>query len=57
MYYDELFEKALSQAKEDNFTELKVEVNELKRNFENFLNRFFNSTTHNAEHNYNVPAM
>lgn len=57
MYYDELFEKALLQAKEENFAELRAEVNTLKRNFENFLNKFFNSTTHNAEHNYNVPAM
>ena len=57
MYYDELFEKALLQAKEENLAELKAEVNELKRNFEIFLNKFFNSTTHDAEHNYNVPAM
>lgn len=57
MYYDELFEKALLQAKEENFVELRAEVNTLKRNFESFLNKFFSSTTHNAEHNYNVPAM
>ena len=57
MYYDELFEKALLQAKEENFAELKAEVEEIKKNFELFLNKFFNSSTHNAEHNYNMPAM
>ena len=57
MYYDELFEKALMQAKEENFAELKAEVEELKKNFEVFLNKFFNSTTHDAEQNYNVTAM
>jgi len=57
MYYDELFEKALMQAKEENFAELKAELEELKKNFEGFLNKFFNSTTHDAEQNYNVTAM
>lgn len=57
MYYDELFEKALLQAKEESFAELRNEVEILKKNFENFLNNFFNSSTHNAEHNYNVPAI
>lgn len=57
MYYDELFEKALNDAKEENFAELKAEVAGLQKNFEIFLNKFFNSTTHNAEQNYNVTAM
>ena len=57
MYYDELFEKALVQAKEENLKDLKDEVAVLQRNFEAFLNKFFNSTTHDAEHNFNVPAM
>lgn len=57
MYYDELFEKALLQAKEENLAELKAEVADLQRNFENFLNKFFNSTTHRAEEDFNVTAM
>lgn len=57
MYYDELFEKALLEAKEENLAELKAEVAGLQRNFENFLNKFFNSTTHNAEQNYKMTAL
>ncbi len=57
MYYDELFEKALREAKEENFADLKAEVADMRRGFENFLNKFFNSTTHNAEQNFNVTAM
>lgn len=57
MYYDELFEKALAQAKEENFNDLKDEVADMQRGFEAFLNKFFHSTTHDAEHNYNVPAL
>ncbi len=57
MYYDELFEKALLQAKEENFLELKAEVAEMKKNFESFLEKFFNTSTHNVEQNYNVTAM
>ncbi len=57
MYYDELFEKALKEAKEENLADLKAEVAGLQRNFENFLNKFFNSTTHNLEQDYHVTAM
>lgn len=57
MYYDELFEKALSQAKEENFADLKAEVAGLQRNFEAFLNKFFASTTHNVENDFHVTAM
>mgnify|MGYP003571539589 CR=1 FL=1 len=57
MYYDELFEKALAQAKEENFKDLKEEVADLQRGFEAFLNKFFNSTTHNIENDYHVTAM
>jgi len=57
MYYDESFENALLEAKEESLAELKDEVAGLQRYFENFLNKFFNSTTHNAEQNYNMPAI
>lgn len=57
MYYDELFEKALLQAKEENLADLKAEVADLQRNFENFLNKFFNTTTHNVEQDYHVTAI
>lgn len=57
MYYDELFEKAMKDAKEENFAELRAEVSGLKLGFEAFLNKFFNSTTHDAEQNYHVTAM
>ncbi len=57
MYYDELFEKALKDAKQENFAELKAEIAGLQKNFEAFLEKFFNSTTHNAEQNYHLTAM
>ncbi len=57
MYYDELFEKALREAKEENFADLKAEVAEMKRSFENFLNKFFESSTHHAEQDFHVTAM
>ena len=57
MYYDELFEKALKDAKEENFAELKFEVADMQRNFENFMTKFFNSCTHDAEKNFGVTAM
>ena len=57
MYYDELFERALKDAKQENFAELKAEIVGLQRNFEAFLEKFFNSTTHNAEQNFQVPAL
>lgn len=57
MYYDESFEKALSQDKERNFAELRAEVAGLQRNFELFLSKFFASTTHNVENDYHVTAM
>ncbi len=57
MYYDELFEKALLEAKEENLAELKAEVADLQKSFESFLNKFFNSTTHKVEQDYHVTAM
>lgn len=57
MYYDELFEKALKEAKEDNFTELKAEVRTLKDKLELFLTRFFESTTGRAENDYHLTAV
>ena len=40
MYYDELFEKALKDAKDDNLTQLKNEVRTLQDKLELFLTKF-----------------
>ena len=57
MYYDELFEKALKGAKEDNFTQLKDEVKTLKDKLEVFLTKFFESTTSRTENDYHLTAV
>lgn len=57
MYYDERFENALKEAKNENFAELKEEVAGLQKHFEAFLNKFFSSSTHNVEQDYNVLAV
>ena len=57
MYYDELFEKALKDAKNYNFTQLKDEVKTLKDKLEVFLTKFFESTTSRAENDYHLTAV
>ena len=57
MYYDELFEKALKDAKNDNFTQLKDEDKTLKDKLEVFLTKFFESTTSRAENDYHLTAV
>lgn len=57
MYYDELFEKALKEAKEDNFTQLKDEVKTLRDKLDLFLTKFFESTTGRAENDYHLTAV
>lgn len=57
MYYDELFEKALKEAKEDNFTQLKDEVKTLRDKLDLFLTKFFESTTGRAENEYHLTAV
>lgn len=57
MYYDELFEKAMKDAKDDNFTQLKDEVKTLRDKLELFLTKFFESTTGRAESDYHLTAV
>lgn len=57
MYYDELFEKALKDAKDENLKQLKSEVRTLQDKFESFIAKFFESTTGRAENDYHLTAV
>lgn len=57
MYYDELFEKALAEAKEENFAEIKRELTVVRDKIDAFLTKFFESTTANIENDYHVTAV
>ena len=57
MYYDELFEKAVKEAKDENFTQLKDEVKTLREKLDLFLTKFFESTTGRAESDYHLTAV
>ncbi len=57
MYYDELFEKALAEAKEENFAEIKRELIIVRDKIDAFLTKFFESTTANLENDMHMTAV
>lgn len=54
MYHDEIFEQALKDAKEENYRELKKEVQTIENLIERMLTQFLECTTVISERDFNV---
>ena len=54
MYQDEVFEKALEESQQKNYTNLKGEVKTLETVIEKFLTQLLESTTTISERDFNV---
>ena len=54
MYQDEVFEKALEDREQENFTLLKTEVKSLESVIEKFLTQLLECTTAISERDFNV---
>ncbi len=54
MYKDEVFEKALEQREQENYTNLKREVRTMEAVIERFLTQLLESTTSISERDFNV---
>jgi len=54
MYQDEIFEKALNEAREENYRELRKEVKTIENLIERMLTQFLESTTAISERDFNV---
>ena len=54
MYHDEIFERALSEAREENYRELKKEVQSIENLIEKMLTQFLECSTVISERDFNV---
>lgn len=57
MYHDEIFEKALSEIKEESYKSLKDEITSLETMFEKLLNKLLNCSSITAERDFNVSTL
>ncbi len=54
MYQDEIFEKALNEAREENYKELQKEVKTIENLIERMLTQFLECSTAISERDFNV---
>lgn len=57
MYHDEIFERALTDVKEESYKALKDEISTMEMKIESFLKNFFESSTFKAERDFNMTAV
>lgn len=57
MYRDQIFENALRERKEEDFTNLKTEISAMECAIEKFLNNVLECTTSISERDFNVTTL
>ena len=57
MYQDEIFEKALRERREENYSNLKTEINSMEVAIEKFLNNILECTASISERDFNVTTL
>lgn len=57
MYHDEIFEKALREAREESYVELKEEINTMEAAIERFLTNILECTVSKAERDFHVSTL
>lgn len=57
MYYDELFEKALRERREEGYSNLKTEISAMECAIEKFLNNVLECTSSISERDFNVTTL
>ena len=57
MYRDEIFEKALRERREENYSNLKTEISSMEAAIEKFLNNILECTASISERDFNVTTL
>ncbi len=57
MYRDEIFENALRERREENYSNLKTEISSMEAAIEKFLNNIFECTASVSERDFNVTTL
>lgn len=57
MYRDEIFENALRERREENYSHLKTEISSMEAAIEKFLNNILECTASVSERDFNVTTL
>ncbi len=57
MYRDEIFENALRERREENYSNLKTEISSMEAAIEKFLNNILECTASVSERDFNVTTL
>lgn len=57
MYRDEIFENALRERREENYSNLKTEISSMEAAIEKFLNNILECTASVSERDFNVSTL
>ena len=57
MYYDELFERAMRERREEGYSKLKKEISSMEIAIEKFLNNVLECTATISERDFNVTTL